>query len=97
MDDLADQNDPTLGKLSSRLVGVLHSALHAVAEAELSRQPDGDIARGQGVIACLHAIYERALVRGKVLLDLGLETEAAEMTASLQFSRPTRLLAPLRP
>ena len=45
VDDLARQDRSPVGELAARLVRVLHRALHAVAEAELPRQPDGDVAR----------------------------------------------------
>ena len=41
VDDLADQEEPPVGKLGAGLVGVLDRAVDAVAEPELPGQPEG--------------------------------------------------------
>ena len=42
VDDLADQEDPPVGKLGPGFVGVLDRAIDAVAEAELARETEGE-------------------------------------------------------
>ena len=46
------------GNFAPRLVGVLDRALDAVAEAELAREADGDVADRERVTPCLEKIYE---------------------------------------
>lgn len=77
VDDLAGEKDSPVGKLPACLVGVLHGALHAVAEAELPSQPDGYVAGRERVVARLEQVDEPAVVGcGQLLLDVSLETEA---------------------
>ena len=45
VDDLAGQEDRPVGKALARLIGVVHRAIDAVAEAELAREVNGEAAR----------------------------------------------------
>jgi hypothetical protein len=45
VDDLANEQQPPIGELPARLIGVLHRALHPVAESELAREADRDVPR----------------------------------------------------
>jgi hypothetical protein len=40
VDDFAGQEDRPIGEPFARLVGVVHGAVHAVAETELAREAD---------------------------------------------------------
>src|SRR5213593_2755653 len=75
VNDLADEKDSSIGELAPRLIRVFHCALHAVAEAELARKPDGDVADGQRVVAIAQKIDQPSLVGGELRLNLRLEAE----------------------
>src|SRR6185312_13656321 len=77
VDDLADEIDAPIGKLATRLVGVLDRALHAVAEAEFASQPDRDVADLEREVARLEQVDDPpVVVGGELALDLGLEPES---------------------
>ena len=77
VDDLAGEGDAPIGELGAGLVGVLHRALDAVAEAELAREPDGDRPRVERERARAQQVHEPpGVVGGERVLDLGLEAEA---------------------
>ena len=42
VDDLADQVERPVGKLHPGLIGIIHRAVHAVAETEFPSQPEGE-------------------------------------------------------
>ena len=52
VDDLADQEQPPIGKLRARLVGVVHGAVDAVAEAEFLGETKGQPARDRADCHC---------------------------------------------
>jgi hypothetical protein len=62
VDDLAGDEDPALGELLPRLVGVLDRPVHAVAEPELAGQAEGERARLQAVPLGAHALHQRGVV-----------------------------------
>jgi hypothetical protein len=77
VDNLADEEDPTLGKLLARLVRVFDGAFHPVAEPELTGEPDRDIANGEREITLAKDVDHPSRVVGRdVILDLGLHPEA---------------------
>src|SRR5690349_9838487 len=77
VDDLAHQKDLPLGKLGARLVGVFHGAVHAVTEAELARQLEGQIAGGQDIAPGADLVHHSAVVvRRQRPFDMALEPEA---------------------
>jgi hypothetical protein len=41
VNDLADQQQPTIGELAAGLVGIVDGAINAVAEAEFLGEPKG--------------------------------------------------------
>ena len=65
VDDLADQERAAIRELGSRLVRVLHCPVHAVAEPELARQPEREVADRQGVIVGANRVDESAVVIGR--------------------------------
>ena len=76
VDDLAHQEEPAVGELVAGLVGVVHRAVHAVAEAELAGQPEGERAHVERVVAGPEQVHEPAVVvRAPLLLDRALEAE----------------------
>ena len=78
VDDLAHQEQPPVGELEPGLVGVVHRAIHPVAEAELARQPEGERPDVQPVVAGAQQLDHGAVVvGGELALDRGLEPEAA--------------------
>jgi hypothetical protein len=62
VNDLAGQVDRALRKPLARLVRVVDGAIHAVAEAELSREVDGETSRAVGELVGLDAIDESAVI-----------------------------------
>ena len=62
VDDLAGEEDPPVGELLAGLVGVLHRAVHPVAEAELPGQLQDEVARARGVVELLQALHHPAVV-----------------------------------
>ena len=67
-----------VGKLAPGLVGVVHRAVHAVAEAELPGQPEGQRPDGRAGSRWPQRLDHRAVVVGREpALDLGLEAESA--------------------
>src|SRR5688500_16694422 len=62
VDDLAGEEDPAVGELLPRLVGVLDRALHPVAEAELAGQLQGHLARPRAIAELAQAVDHRAVV-----------------------------------
>jgi hypothetical protein len=50
MDDLPDQEHPAVGKLGAGLVGVLDGAIDAVAEPELARELERQVADRERVV-----------------------------------------------
>ena len=77
VDDLADEEDPPIGKLPARLVRVFHRAFNAVAESELARQPHGNVAQREREITLAEKVDDPSRIVGDdVILDLGLQPEA---------------------
>src|SRR6266571_2135413 len=77
VDDLADEENAAVGELGARLVGVFHGAVHAVAEPELPRQPEREIADGERVAGSPHGVHDPAVViAGEGALDGALQPEA---------------------
>src|SRR5690348_14472872 len=77
VDDLAGQEDLALRELAPGLIGVIDRALDAVAEAELAREPNGDVAGRERVVALLEEIDEPPVIGSRELaLDLVLEAES---------------------
>src|SRR5207249_3962056 len=75
VDDLADEENLSVGELPPRLICVLDRALHTVAETELAGEPNGDVADGQRVVAIAQEIDELSLVGGELRLNLRFEAE----------------------
>ena len=76
VNDLANEIDAPVRKLPPRLIRVLHGALHAVAEAEFASEPNRDVPDRERVVFGPHAVHEApAVVRGKLVLDLGPQAE----------------------
>ena len=75
VDDLAGQVDAPVGKLAPRLVGVVHGAIHAVAEAELAREVHREPPAASVVVGAAGPPAGRRS-RTPVGLDLRLETES---------------------
>ena len=72
----AHQVDPLVGELVAGLVGVVDGAVHAVAEAEMLREADGDVAETVGVGARPDPFHDGGMVlRLDDGPDLGLESE----------------------
>src|SRR5207253_2017793 len=61
-DDLAGQDDRTIGETPARLVGIVHGAIDAVAEAELAREMDRQPAGRIAVLALLDRRDESAVI-----------------------------------
>jgi hypothetical protein len=77
VDDLAGQEDAPRRELEPRLVGVVHRPVHAVTEAELAGQVDGEAAGVVAVVPGLDVGDQVAVVTGGELAgDLALEVEA---------------------
>ena len=77
VDDLAGEEDPPVGELEPRLVGVVDGAIDAVAEPELAGQVHGEPARRVAVVVGLDRGDQRAVVvLGQLAGDLALEVEA---------------------
>ncbi len=77
VDDLPHQMDPLVGELGTALVGVLHGAVHAVAESEFPGQAECEIVYVERVATLADPVYQLAVVvLGEVALDLSLEAEA---------------------
>src|SRR5437870_8365686 len=77
VDDLRQEEDSLVGELGARLVGVLHGAIHPVAEPELAGQLEGEVADGQGVPMFPDAVDDAAVVVGRErALDVVFEAEA---------------------
>jgi len=78
VDDLAHEDDTTVGELAARLVRILDGPVHAVAEAEALRQPEVEPPHVQSMAARLDEAHQRAAVLGlEERLDLVLEAEPA--------------------
>src|SRR5439155_16351336 len=100
VDDLAHQEQAAIRELGPRLVRVLDGAVHAVAEPELVRQPEGQVAHDEGVAAAADHIHDAAVVvSGERTLDRALESEApaevglwheAESNGAARASQPHR-------
>jgi hypothetical protein len=77
VDDLTHEHEVPVGKLATRLVGVLHRPLHAVAEPELPRQADRHVAHDEHAVLRAHAVHDASGIVGiEVFLDVGLEAES---------------------
>ena len=84
VDDLADEVKPAVGELGPGLVGVVHRAVHAVAEAELPRQPEGQRSDGEAVLVGPQRLHHGAVVVGRELaFDLRLEAETPAEVGAL--------------
>ena len=85
-------SEPAIGKLPPRLIGVLDRALDAVAEAELLREPDGDVLDRERVVVLAQRVDDApVVVGGQVALDVRLEAEAfAEIGARARRWGPWR-------
>ena len=71
------------GNFAPRLVRVLYRALHAVAEAELLRQTNGDVLDDERVVLLAQGIDDpAAVVRRQLVLDVGLEAETLSEVGS---------------
>ena len=78
VDDLTHQKEPAVGKLAPAFVGVVHRAIHPVAEPELLGQPESQRPALEGVVARPHLLHQRAgVVSRQIPLDLLLEAESA--------------------
>jgi hypothetical protein len=76
VDDLAREEDPLVGKLAPRLVGVIDRAIDAVAEAEFLRELDVDPGRTGLVARSLQPFDHRALIGTRQnRSDLGFQAE----------------------
>ena len=62
VDDLADQVDHLVRELVDRLVGIVDSPIHTVAEAKLLSEPYRDVAEGVGVASRSNPFHQRRLV-----------------------------------
>ncbi len=77
VDDLAGEEDPPLGEPLARLVGVLDRAVDAVAEAELARELDPDLAGASDVAELLQPLDDlRVVARRELRAHDALEVEA---------------------
>src|SRR5690606_11371737 len=76
VDDLAGQVDALALEPFARLVGIVHGAIDAVAEAELPREVDGHPPGLVAVVVGPHLVHERAvIVASELVLDGVLEVE----------------------
>ncbi len=77
VDDLTHQEEPTSRKLGPGLVGILHRAVNAVAEAELASQSKRQPTHSQAVIVRAQRLDDTAvIVSGEAAGDLALEPKA---------------------
>ena len=92
VDDLAGQVDAAIGEARARLVGVVHGAVHAVAEAELARQVDGEPAGLVAEAVVLDARDEVAVVA----LGEHAATSCLQIEALAEDQGALRILADVR-
>ena len=62
VDDFAGEEHLTVGEALARLIGVVDRAIHAVAEAELAREVDGQSARAEREVIRLDLLDDGAVV-----------------------------------
>src|SRR5207247_10299156 len=95
--DLADQAHTPLGKLGAGFVGVLHGPVHTVAEPELARELERQVADREDVALGADAIHHAAvIVRRERSLDVALETEAASEIGLFHGGQSNRAPRPSR-
>ena len=94
MDDLARQVDALVGKLPSRLVGVVHGAIDAVAKAEFLGELEVKSARDGLVTKGLQPLDDRALIGTRQnRSDLGFQ---AETLLEIRFTHVPLSIAQLK-
>jgi hypothetical protein len=77
MDDLSNEKESAVGKLGPGLIGVLYRAIDAIAESELSRQPERQRPDPELILVGFERLHDGAVVvGGQPTGDLALETES---------------------
>src|SRR5690606_7121126 len=95
--------DPPVRELGARLVGIVHCAFNAVAEAELVGELYSETTGFQPVAARTKEVHDvTGVVRVEDFLNLSLEAEALAKVRGVRrsahafkYGRPTWLLVPL--
>src|SRR4030095_1882958 len=78
VDDFAGDEEASLREAGSSLVGVVNSAVDAVAEPEFAGEAEREVAGAQGELVRLQVFHDAAaIVLRQLSLDLGLQPEAA--------------------